>query len=71
MNTRAARILAVIHALEADFELELARGRLEFCYTVENSKVRFEEKIIRYHKRLRRHWLTLVAMSAAAHRRDP
>jgi hypothetical protein len=60
MNTRVAGILALIHTLEADLEIELARGRLEFCYTVTNSKVQFEEKILKYHKDIRRHWLSYV-----------
>jgi hypothetical protein len=60
MNPRVANILALIHTLEADLEMELARGRLEFCYTVKNSKVQFEEKVLKYHKEVRRHWLSYV-----------
>jgi hypothetical protein len=60
MNARVARILALIHTLEADLEVELARGRIEFCYTVENHKIRFEEKILKQHLRIRSHWLKYV-----------
>jgi hypothetical protein len=60
MNTRVATILALIHTLEADLEIELARGRVEFGYTVKNSKVQFEEKILKFHKGMRRHWLSYV-----------
>jgi hypothetical protein len=57
MNSRVAGILALIHTLEGDLEVELARGRIEFCYTVENRKIRFEEQILKRHKTIRSHWL--------------
>lgn len=60
MNKRAARILELIHALEGDLEVELARGRLEFCYSIKNSKVHFEEKILQYHKAIRSDWVSYV-----------
>jgi hypothetical protein len=60
MNTRVATILALIHTLEGDLEIELARGRLEFGYTVKNNKVHFEETILKFHKGMRRHWLSYV-----------
>ena len=60
MNTRVARILALIHTLEGDLEVELARGRIEFCYTVENRKVRFEEQILQRHRKIRSHWLGYI-----------
>jgi hypothetical protein len=60
VNTRVARILALIHRLEGDLEVELARGRIEFCYTVENRKIRFEEQILQRHKKIRSHWLPYI-----------
>ena len=60
MNSRVARILDLIHTLEADLEVELARGRIEFCYTVENRKIRFEEQVLKHHKTIRRHWLNYI-----------
>ena len=56
----------MIHTLERDLEVELARGRLEFCYSVQNSKVRFEEKILRHHKGVRSHWLSYVLAARPA-----
>ena len=64
MNTRVARILALIHTLEGDLEVELARGRIEFCYTVENRKVRFEEQILQRHRKTRSHWLAYILNTA-------
>jgi hypothetical protein len=60
MNTRVARLLALIHTLEGDLEVELARGRIDFCYTVENRKIRFEEQILQRHRKIRSHWLSYI-----------
>ena len=60
MNRRAARILALIRRLESDLEAEMARHRLELCYTVSKDKVQFEEHVLRFHKTLRSNWLRYV-----------
>jgi hypothetical protein len=60
MNIRVSQILAMIRKLEEELEVELARGRVEFCYKIDNGKVEFEQQILKYHKRIRRHWLPYV-----------
>jgi hypothetical protein len=60
MNARVARILELIRTLEGDLEVELARGRIEFCYTVENRKIRFEEQILKRHRTIRSHWFSYI-----------
>jgi hypothetical protein len=52
-----ASILAMIRKLEAELDVELARRRLELCYTVDHGKVAFEEQILKFHRRIRRHRL--------------
>ncbi len=41
MNKRIADIMAIIHKLEGDLEVELAQRRLDFDYTIDNEKVKF------------------------------
>lgn len=60
MNPRIAEILSMIRKLEGDLEAELARRRLELAYTVEDGKVRFQEHVLVYHKRMRSHWLSYL-----------
>jgi hypothetical protein len=57
MNKRIAEILIGIQKLESDLEVEMARHRLQFAYTIENDKTRFEDHVLTYHKRLRSNWL--------------
>jgi len=47
----------MIRKLEEDLDIELARRRLELGYTVDHGKIEFQEQILKYHKRIRRHWL--------------
>jgi hypothetical protein len=53
MNQRIAGIVAQIHALESDLEVEFARRRMELAFTVKKGVVRFEEHVLKRHRELK------------------
>jgi hypothetical protein len=53
MNQRIAGIVAQIHALESDLEVEFARRRTELAFTVRKGVVRFEEHVLKRHRELK------------------
>jgi len=60
MNKRIADIMAIIHKLEGDLEVELAQRRLDFDYTIDNEKVKFQEYVLKRHRQMRSHWLSYI-----------
>jgi hypothetical protein len=50
----------MIHQLERELEVEFARRRLEFAFTVHDRSVRFEESVLRRHKAIRSHLLKYI-----------
>jgi hypothetical protein len=60
MNTKISEITAMIRRLEDDLEVEFARRRLELAYTVHDGKVRFSEQVLKYHKQVRRRFLSYI-----------
>lgn len=53
MNPRIAVIGQEIRRLEQELELEFARRRLEFAYTVRDRAVKFEERVLKRHHELK------------------
>jgi hypothetical protein len=53
MNQRIAGIVAQIHALESDLEVEFARRRMKLAFTVKKGVVRFEEHVLKRHRELK------------------
>jgi hypothetical protein len=53
MNQRIAGIVAQIHNLESELEVEYARRRMELAYTVKDRVVRFEERVLKRHRELK------------------
>lgn len=60
MNPRIAALGHEIRRLEEELELEFARRRTEFAYTVRDRVVRFEERVLQRHKSLRKGLLRYV-----------
>lgn len=60
MNPRIAALGHEIRRLEEELEVEFARRRTEFAYTVRDRAVRFEERVLQRHKDLRRGMLRYV-----------
>ncbi len=60
MNARIAEVTAMIRKLEDDLEVEFARRRIEFAFTVTDGKARFEEYVLKRHKQLRSRLLTYI-----------
>jgi hypothetical protein len=60
MNARIAELTAMIRRLEEDLEVEFAGRRLELAYSVKDGKVRFEEFVLKHHKKLRSRFLSYV-----------
>jgi hypothetical protein len=60
MNPRIAEIMGMIHRLEDDLEVEFARRKLDLAYTVRDGKVRFEEYVLKRHKRFRSRLLSYI-----------
>lgn len=60
MNKRIADIMAIIHKLEGDLEVELAQRRLDFDYTIDNEKVKFQKYVLKRHRQMRSHWLSYI-----------
>lgn len=53
MNPRVAELVEMIRSLEMQLELELAKGRTEFAYTVRGRVVEFEERILLRHRKIK------------------
>ncbi len=53
MNERIATIIERIHELESELEVELARRRLAFAFTIKGDAVRFEEYVLKRHRDLK------------------
>lgn len=53
MNSRIAALGHEIRRLEEELEVEFARRRTEFAYTVRDRVVRFEERVLKRHAALR------------------
>lgn len=53
MNERIAQISAHLHALELELEAEFAKRRIELAYSVKDRVVRFEEHVLRRHRKLK------------------
>jgi hypothetical protein len=53
MNSRIAAILYEMRRLDDELEMEFARKRLEFAFTVRDRAVRFEEHVLKRHKELK------------------
>ncbi|MEQ1580183.1 MAG: hypothetical protein ABL964_06295 [Steroidobacteraceae bacterium] len=60
MNPRIAAIGHEIRHLEEELELEFARRRTEFAYSVRDRVVHFEERVLKRHRDLRRGILRYV-----------
>ena len=54
MTSRAGEILRKMQDLELELEHELAEKRLEWHYRLEANRIRFEQDIREYHRRLKR-----------------
>jgi len=53
MNPRITEITAMLRHLDGELELEFAKRRLALAYTVHNGKVRFEEHVLKDHRKRR------------------
>lgn len=53
MNPRVAELVETIRRLDAELELELAKRRSEFAFTLRGRAVKFEEHILRRHRQLK------------------
>ena len=53
MNQRIAGIVAQIHQLESELEVEFARRRMELAFTVKDGVVKFEEHVLKRHCELK------------------
>jgi hypothetical protein len=52
MNQRIAGIVEQIHRLESELEVEFARRRMEFAFTVTGRVIQFEEHVLKRHREL-------------------
>lgn len=55
MNERIAAIVAQIHHLESELEVEFAKRRVELAFTVKGRVVKFEERVLKRHRELKSH----------------
>lgn len=53
MNPRIAQLVAHLHELEDQLEIEMAKRRLELAYSVKGRAVRFEERVLKRHHQLK------------------
>jgi hypothetical protein len=54
MNSHVAELVEMIRRLETELELELAKGRTDLAYSVHGRVVKFEERIIRRHRQIKK-----------------
>jgi hypothetical protein len=66
MNPRIAALGHEIRRLEEELEVEFARRRTEFAYTVRDRVVRFEERVLKRHAELRSGLLRYVLSARLA-----
>jgi hypothetical protein len=53
LNPRVAELAETIRRLDAELELELAKRRSEFAFTLRGRAVKFEEHILRRHRQMK------------------
>jgi hypothetical protein len=53
LNPRVAELVETIRRLDAELELELAKRRSEFAFTLRGRAVKFEEHILRRHRQMK------------------
>jgi hypothetical protein len=53
LNPRVAELVDAIRGLEAELELELAKRRTELAFSVRGRVVKFEERILKRHRKIK------------------